>query len=69
VQKVAFDIGREIVSLIGPNRPTDHDFQSPVRRLLAGRRQIRLDGEDLAGRRPYEICQRGIGRTRSCSRC
>jgi branched-chain amino acid transport system ATP-binding protein len=65
VQKVAFDIGRgEIVSLIGPNgagKTTIFNLLSGVYSPDEG--EIRLDGEDLAGRRPYEICQRGIGRT------
>ncbi len=72
VQKVAFDIARgEIVSLIGPNgagKTTIFNLLSGVYSPDEG--EIRLDGEDLAGRRPYEICQRGIGRSpsRSCSR-
>lgn len=65
VQKVAFDIARgEIVSLIGPNgagKTTIFNLLSGVYSPDEG--EIRLDGEDLAGRRPYEICRRGIGRT------
>ena len=65
VQMVDFAIGRgEIVSLIGPNGAG----KTTIFNLLSGvytpdRGEIRLDGEDLVGRRPFEICQRGMGRT------
>jgi branched-chain amino acid transport system ATP-binding protein len=65
VQGVDFAIGRgEIVSLIGPNGAG----KTTIFNLLSGvytpdRGEIRLDGEDLAGRRPFEVCQRGMGRT------
>jgi len=65
VQKVGFDIARgEIVSLIGPNgagKTTIFNLLSGVYSPDGG--AIRLDGEDLVGRKPYEICHRGIGRT------
>jgi len=65
VQNVNFEIGRgEIVSLIGPNGAG----KTTIFNLLSGiyspdRGEIRLDGEDLVGRKPFEICHRGIGRT------
>jgi branched-chain amino acid transport system ATP-binding protein len=65
VQNVSFDIARgEIVSLIGPNGAG----KTTIFNLLSGiyspdKGEIRLDGEDLVGRKPFEICQRGIGRT------
>jgi ABC-type branched-subunit amino acid transport system ATPase component len=65
VQGVDFAIGRgEIVSLIGPNGAG----KTTIFNLLSGvytpdRGEIRLDGENLAGRRPFEICRRGVGRT------
>ena len=65
VQNVRFEIARgEIVSLIGPNGAG----KTTIFNLLSGiyspdRGEIRLDGEDLVGRRPFEICQRGMGRT------
>jgi len=65
VQMVDFAIGRgEIVSLIGPNGAG----KTTIFNLLSGvytpdRGEIRLDGENLVGRRPFEICQRGMGRT------
>ena len=65
VQGVNFAIGRgEIVSLIGPNGAG----KTTIFNLLSGvytpdRGEVRLDGEDLVGRRPFEICRRGMGRT------
>ena len=65
VQNVNFEIGRgEIVSLIGPNGAG----KTTIFNLLSGiyspnKGEIRLDGEDLVGRKPFEICRRGIGRT------
>jgi len=65
VQNVNFEIGRgEIVSLIGPNGAG----KTTIFNLLSGiyspdKGEIRLDGEDLVGRKPFEICHRGIGRT------
>ena len=65
VQNVSFEIARgEIVSLIGPNGAG----KTTIFNLLSGiyspnHGEIRLDGEDLVGRKPFEICQRGIGRT------
>jgi branched-chain amino acid transport system ATP-binding protein len=65
VQNVSFEIERgEIVSLIGPNGAG----KTTIFNLLSGihspdRGEIRLDGENLVGRKPFEICQRGIGRT------
>lgn len=65
VQNVNFQIGRgEIVSLIGPNGAG----KTTIFNLLSGiyspdQGEIRLDGENLVGRRPFEVCQRGIGRT------
>jgi branched-chain amino acid transport system ATP-binding protein len=65
VQNVNFQIGRgEIVSLIGPNGAG----KTTIFNLLSGiyspdQGEIRLDGENLVGRRPFEVCQRGMGRT------
>ena len=65
VQGVNFAIGRgEIVSLIGPNGAG----KTTIFNLLSGvytpdQGEVRLDGEDLVGRRPFEICRRGMGRT------
>jgi branched-chain amino acid transport system ATP-binding protein len=65
VQNVSFEIRRgEIVSLIGPNGAG----KTTIFNLLSGiyspnKGEIRLEGEDLVGRKPFEICRRGIGRT------
>jgi branched-chain amino acid transport system ATP-binding protein len=65
VQGVDFAIGRgEIVRLIGPNgagKTTIFNLLSGVYAPNQG--EIRLDGENLVGRRPFEICRRGMGRT------
>lgn len=65
VQNVSFNIHRgEIVSLIGPNgagKTTVFNLLSGVFPPSAG--TISLDGEDITGKRPFEVCQRGVGRT------
>jgi branched-chain amino acid transport system ATP-binding protein len=65
VQKVSFGIARgDIVSLIGPNGAG----KTTIFNLLSGiyapdKGEILLDGENLVGFRPFEICRRGMGRT------
>jgi branched-chain amino acid transport system ATP-binding protein len=65
VQNVSFAIRRgEIVSLIGPNgagKTTIFNLISGVYAPDSG--EILLDNENLIGRRPFEVCQKGIGRT------
>lgn len=65
VQNVSFEIRRgEIVSLIGPNgagKTTIFNLISGVYGPDSG--EILLDNENLVGRRPFEVCQKGIGRT------
>ncbi len=65
VHNVTFAIDRgEIVSLIGPNgagKTTIFNLLSGVYAPDEG--EIRLDGENLVGHRPFEVCRRGIGRT------
>ena len=65
VQNVSFEIRRgEIVSLIGPNgagKTTIFNLISGVHGPDSG--EILLDNENLVGRRPFEVCQKGIGRT------
>jgi len=65
VQNVNFQIERgEIVSLIGPNgagKTTIFNLLSGIHSPDQG--EIWLDGENLVGRRPFEVCQRGMGRT------
>lgn len=65
VQNISFEIRRgEIVSLIGPNGAG----KTTIFNLISGiyspdKGEIRLEGKDLVGRKPFEICQGGIGRT------
>lgn len=65
VQNVSFGFSRgEIVSLIGPNgagKTTIFNLISGVYAPDSG--EILLDNENLVGRRPFEVCQKGIGRT------
>jgi branched-chain amino acid transport system ATP-binding protein len=65
VQNVRFEIRRgEIVSLIGPNgagKTTIFNLISGVYAPDSG--EILLDNENLVGQRPFEVCQKGIGRT------
>ncbi len=65
VQRVSFHLERgKIVSLIGPNgagKTTIFNLISGVYPPDGG--QILLEGESLVGRRPFEVCQKGIGRT------
>lgn len=65
VQNVSFEVeAGEIVSLIGPNgagKTTIFNLVSGVYRADAG--EILLAGKSLVGHRPFEICQKGVGRT------
>ncbi len=65
VQNVSFEVPEgKIVGLIGPNgagKTTCFNMIAGVYRPTAG--EVLLDGERIDGRRPDEICKRGIGRT------
>jgi branched-chain amino acid transport system ATP-binding protein len=65
VQNVSFEIRpKEIISLIGPNgagKTTIFNLLSGVYAPSSG--EMWLDGENLTGRRPFELCRKGIGRT------
>lgn len=65
VHRVSFEINLgEIISLIGPNgagKTTIFNLISGIHRADEG--QVLLMGENLVGLRPFEICQRGVGRT------
>jgi branched-chain amino acid transport system ATP-binding protein len=65
VNDVDFVVPRgRIVSLIGPNgagKTTFFNMLTGVYKPTAGR--IELDGEDVTGKPPHAITQRGIGRT------
>jgi len=60
---VSFGVGRnEVVSLLGRNGSGRSTTMKAIMGLVpptSGR--IRLDGRDLAGARPYEVCRAGIG--------
>jgi branched-chain amino acid transport system ATP-binding protein len=65
LSEVAFHLGEgEIVGLIGPNgagKTTVFNVITGVYRASAG--DVRLGGNSILGKRPYEIFDRGIART------
>jgi branched-chain amino acid transport system ATP-binding protein len=65
VQKVDLTVGaNRIVSVIGPNgagKTTFFNCLSGIYRPDGG--SIRLDGWDIAGRAPHEVCRLGLART------
>lgn len=65
VQNVSFEVPEgKIVGLIGPNgagKTTCFNMIAGVYRPTAG--EVVFNGERIDGRRPDEICKRGIGRT------
>jgi branched-chain amino acid transport system ATP-binding protein len=65
VDEVAFELARgELVALIGPNGAGKSTcFNMLNGQLRPDRGSIRLDGEEIAGRPPRAVWQRGVGRT------
>jgi ABC-type branched-subunit amino acid transport system ATPase component/ABC-type branched-subunit amino acid transport system permease subunit len=65
VQNVSFKLRRnEILGIIGPNgagKTTLFNLLNGFLRPGAG--EILLDGRDMSGRKPHELCEAGIGRT------
>jgi ABC-type branched-subunit amino acid transport system ATPase component/ABC-type branched-subunit amino acid transport system permease subunit len=65
VRDVSFDVLQgEILGIIGPNgsgKTTLFNLLNGFIRPDGG--QIRLEGKDIVGKRPYEICAAGVGRT------
>jgi branched-chain amino acid transport system permease protein len=65
VQNVSFDVLRgEILGIIGPNgagKTTLFNLLNGFLRPDAGR--VLLDGTEMVGRRPHELCRAGVGRT------
>lgn len=65
VKDVSFDMGEgEILGLLGPNgagKTTAFNMIAGFFRPDGG--TIRLQGRDIAGLRPWDICRAGIGRT------
>jgi ABC-type branched-subunit amino acid transport system ATPase component/ABC-type branched-subunit amino acid transport system permease subunit len=65
VQDVSFRLRRnEILGIIGPNgagKTTLFNLLNGFLRPNAG--EVLLDGRDMSGRKPHELCEAGIGRT------
>ena len=65
VQDVGFEVYRgEILGIIGPNgagKTTLFNLLNGFLRPDAGR--VVLDGRDMVGRKPHELCRAGVGRT------
>lgn len=65
VKDASFSVGQgEILGLIGPNgagKTTAFNMIAGFFRPDTG--TIRLEGKDIAGKKPWEICEAGIGRT------
>src|ERR1700693_5784312 len=53
----------ELLALIGPNGAGKTSVLNCISGLYRGDGAIRFGGEDMVGRAPYEIAQRGIART------
>jgi len=65
VQNVSFEVLRgEILGIIGPNgagKTTLFNLLNGFLRPDTG--EVLLEGRDMAGRKPHELCQAGVGRT------
>jgi branched-chain amino acid transport system ATP-binding protein len=62
---LSFDVGRgEVVALMGRNGAGKSTTIKAVMGLLAQRKGVvRFNGEDISGRKPFEIARRGLGFT------
>jgi branched-chain amino acid transport system ATP-binding protein len=62
---LSFDVGRgEVVALMGRNGAGKSTTMKAVMGLLAQRKGVvRFNGEDISGRKPFEIARRGLGIT------
>jgi ABC-type branched-subunit amino acid transport system ATPase component/ABC-type branched-subunit amino acid transport system permease subunit len=65
VQDVSFKLRRnEILGIIGPNGAGKTTLFNLMNGFLRpGTGEILLDGRDMSGRKPHELCEAGIGRT------
>ncbi|MGZ5836205.1 MAG: branched-chain amino acid ABC transporter ATP-binding protein/permease [Xanthobacteraceae bacterium] len=65
VQNVSFKLRRnEILGIIGPNGAGKTTLFNLMNGFLRpGTGEILLDGRDMSGRKPHELCKAGIGRT------
>jgi branched-chain amino acid transport system permease protein len=65
VQNVSFKLRRnEILGIIGPNGAGKTTLFNLLNGFLRpGTGEVLLDGRDMSGRKPHELCEAGIGRT------
>jgi len=65
VSDVTIDVRRsEILGVIGPNGAGKTTFFNLLNGLIApDRGEVLLDGANVVGKKPSEICRRGVGRT------
>lgn len=65
VKSLSFDLHRgEILGLLGPNGAGKTTAFNMIAGFVApDGGQIRLQGKDIAGRKPWQVCQAGIART------
>jgi ABC-type branched-subunit amino acid transport system ATPase component len=65
VQDVSFKLRQnEILGIIGPNGAGKTTLFNLLNGFLRpGTGEILLDGRDMSGRKPHELCEAGIGRT------
>jgi branched-chain amino acid transport system permease protein len=65
VQNVSFKLRRnEILGIIGPNGAGKTTLFNLLNGFLRpGTGEILIDGRDMSGRKPHELCEAGIGRT------
>jgi ABC-type branched-subunit amino acid transport system ATPase component/ABC-type branched-subunit amino acid transport system permease subunit len=65
VQNVSFKLRRnDILGIIGPNGAGKTTLFNLLNGFLRpGTGEILLDGRDMSGRKPHELCEAGIGRT------
>src|SRR5205823_525796 len=65
VQDVSFEVRRgEVLGIIGPNGAGKTTLFNLLNGFIRpGTGEILLDGRDMSGRKPHELCEAGIGRT------
>ncbi len=65
VQDISFKLRRnEILGIIGPNGAGKTTLFNVLNGFLRpGAGEVLIDGRDMSGRKPHELCEAGIGRT------
>jgi len=65
VQNVSFKLRRnEILGIIGPNGAGKTTVFNLLNGFLRpGTGEILIDGRDMSGRKPHQLCEAGVGRT------